>query len=131
MKLVLDDKTYTAALPTLYRLTIGEAQAIKRHTGLTLSDWRIGMLTFYREDPDVLAGLVFLLRKRSGETVDWVALGEVNAQDVIDGLELDPEDEQLLTLLLPEDGSEGATDASPPPESATAEPATGQENPGA
>lgn len=108
MKLVLDGCEYSSPILDLYRVTIGEARRIKRSTGLTLSDWRLGLLTWGREDPDVLVGLVYLLKSRAGETVDWYELDQINAQDVIDGLEIEESDQvEMQRILSPADVAEG------------------------
>lgn len=111
MKLVLDGHEYSSPILDLYRVTIGEARTIKRCTGLTLADWRLGLLTWGREDPDVLAGLVYLLRSRAGETVDWYELEQINAQDVVDGLTVEESDQSEMNRVL---GATPADDESEP-----------------
>ncbi|MGH7964163.1 MAG: hypothetical protein ACRERD_20465 [Candidatus Binatia bacterium] len=88
----MGDSEYRSGILDLYRLTLGEARVIKRNTGLTLSDWRLGLITWGREDPDVLAGLLYVLKTRAGEHVLWADLDAVNAQDIINGLELEESD---------------------------------------
>lgn len=100
MKLALDGDEYSSPILDLYRLTISEARTIKRHTGLTLADWRLGLLTWGREDPDVLVGLVYLLKTRAGETVDWYELDQVNAQDVVNGLTVEESDKAEMQRVL-------------------------------
>lgn len=92
MKLTLGGSEYRSGILDLYRLTLGEARVIKRNTGLTLSDWRLGLITWGREDPDVLAGLLYVLKIRAGEHVLWADLDTVNAQDIVNGLELEESD---------------------------------------
>lgn len=99
MKLTLGEKTYQADMLDLYRPSIAEARTIKRHTGMTLADWRFSLVTYFREDPDMLAGLVYLLKHRTGEVVDWDELGRINAQDVIDGFEIEASDKALAERI--------------------------------
>lgn len=68
MRLTLGGTVYTSPVMRLYDVSLGEAREIKKMTGLTIQDWRLGLLTFNRLDPDVLLGLVWLLRTRAGET---------------------------------------------------------------
>ena len=89
MKLTLGDKTYESDLGPLKEPSIGEARAIKRQTGLTITDWAEGLENLGRLDPDVLAGLVFLLRKRAGEPVDWAEIDSLSLADFAAGLSFD------------------------------------------
>lgn len=99
MKLTLGEVTYQSDLMALYRLSIAEARVIKRQTGMTLADWRFSLITYFREDPDMLAGLVYLLKHRAGEVVDWDEIGLINAQDVIDGAKFEESDAEQLARI--------------------------------
>lgn len=131
MKLTLGEKTYTESVWDLYWPALGPARTIKRHTGMTLIDWRIGLMTWSREDPDVLAALVYLFKHRAGEIVDWPAIDGVGSHPVVTGLEWEDSDQEIVDGLQrsasgdARDGSEGAAseqvDPPPPPEAATAE----------
>lgn len=99
MKLTLDDKTYQADVLSLYRLSLDEARTIKRQTGMTFADWKFGLLTYFREDPDVLLGVAYVMKRRSGEVVDWAELSQLSAQDIIDGLEWEASDQEITDKL--------------------------------
>lgn len=83
MKLTLNGKEYQSPVLTLFTISIGEARAIKRHTGLTIADWHDGLKTLGRFDPDVCLSLVFLLKSRAGESVNWDELNALSAMDVV------------------------------------------------
>lgn len=99
MKLTLNGAEYSADLMSLYRVSITEARTIKRQTGMTLADWRIGLLTFNREDPDMIAGVVYLLKHRAAEIVDWTEIGELDAQAVIDSALMETADVELINRV--------------------------------
>ena len=102
MKLTLGDSTWRLDLSAMYYPKIGPAREIKRRTGMTIADWRNGlMLLSIREDPDVLAALLFLFRHRPGEAVDWAELDGVDSKAVLEGLELEDADRELLAATLP------------------------------
>lgn len=87
MKLTLNGKTYESDLSPLVEVSIGEARAIKRETGLTIMAWKDGLENLGRLDPDVLAALVFLLRSRAGEKVDWSEMDGLTISDLAAGLD--------------------------------------------
>jgi hypothetical protein len=88
VKLTLPNgRVYTAKSMRLYELDLGEAREIKRYTGLTLADWRLGLLTFDRHDPDILAGVVWLLMKRAGDTVHWDELNMIPSLELLRGFD--------------------------------------------
>lgn len=101
MILELGEQRYHQEMIELYRLSIGEARVIKRQTGMTIADWRMGLATIQREDPDIFAGLVFLFRGRAGETVNWDQIDATGAQDLVAGLQFDEGDRELMAKLLP------------------------------
>ena len=117
MKLTLGGVTYQADMLSLYRLSIREAREIKRHTTLTLADWRFGLRTFFREDPDILLGVVYVLKSRAGEVVNWDELDGLNAQDIVDGIEMgeieDVDREQLDQARVRLDAAAKPTGESP------------------
>lgn len=84
--MTLGGKTYEADLAALVNLSIGEARIIKRETGLTVMGWMDGMQAFNKQDPDILAGLVFLFKSRAGETVDWGDLDKISVKEFWGGL---------------------------------------------
>jgi hypothetical protein len=92
VKLSLDGREYQAKAYSLFDLSIGEARTIKRNTGMSISEWRLGLMTLHREDPDVLAGIVFVLRHRAGEQVDWAEMENISTQTLIAGLKLEDGD---------------------------------------
>jgi hypothetical protein len=92
VKLSLDEREYQAKAYSLFDLSIGEARTIKRNTGMSISEWRLGLMTLHREDPDVLAGIVFVLRHRAGEQVDWAEMENISTQTLIAGLKLEDGD---------------------------------------
>lgn len=125
MKLTLRGVEYQSDMLSLYRLTIAEAREIKRNTHMTIADWRFGLITFTREDPDVFAGLIYLLKHRAGEVVDWEEVGRINTQELVDGFEWQDSDTELVASVQAEraaaeaeaSGEEGAaSDGDQPPE---------------
>ena len=98
MKLTLGDKTYVSDLRPLKEPSIGEARAIKRATGLTIAGWNEGLENLGQLDPDVLAGLVFLLRRRAGETVDWAEIDAVPLADLAAGLSFELTDGDIAEM---------------------------------
>ena len=127
MKLTLGESTYSEDVLSLYRLSIGEIRAIKRHTGMTFADWKFGLVTYFREDPDFLLGLVYVMKRRAGETPDWTALEQVNAQDIVDGLEWEQVDQDQLDQAQAAHDAAQDKDPAPPdaePVEASADAAT-------
>lgn len=116
MVLALRGKTYETDFLDLLKLTIGESRVIKRHcTGpngkaMTGADWRECMVAFDREDPDLLAGIVFLLRSRAGETVEWSDLEALTVQEFAEGLTV------AEVVELPEDPAGSPSEPESPPE---------------
>lgn len=108
MKLTLGGVEYHSDLMALYRVSINEARIIKRQTGMTLADWRFSLVTYFREDPDMLAALVWLLKRRAGEVADWDEIDRIGAQDVIDGAVFEEADAQELARIQGENASSEA-----------------------
>lgn len=100
MKLTLGGVEYRADLPDLYEVSIGEARAIKANTRMTISDWRVGLMTFAREDPDVLAAMVFLLRNRSRKPddpeVDWREIDAITSRELAEGVAWEDADTEAV-----------------------------------
>lgn len=92
MKLTLNGTEYQSKLFALLNPSIGEARIIKRHTGMSISEWRLGLMTLHREDPDVLAGLVFILKHRAGEQVDWSELEQLSSQELNEAITVEDGD---------------------------------------
>lgn len=106
MKLTLRGVEYQSDLMGLYELSLGEARQIKRRTGMTISDWRVGLMTFTREDPDVLASLVYLLRHRARQPadpeVDWAEIDQVGIKELVEGFEWEDADTDLVNRVQEE-----------------------------
>lgn len=123
MVLALRGKTYETDFLDLLKLTIGESRVIKRNcTGpngkaMTGADWRECMVAFDREDPDLLAGIVFLLRSRAGETVEWADLEDLTVQEFAEGLTV--ADDEVVEPSEDPPAAEPLSDPRPPPETPT------------
>lgn len=102
MKLSIHGGEHRSTLLDLFHVTIGEARAIKSHTGLSIAEWRTGLMTLDQEDPDVLAGLVVLLTYRAGRQIDMAELESLDTQQLIATLEF--EDSDVTTPATPGDG---------------------------
>lgn len=114
MKLTINGTEYQASMPSMLRLTIGEARAIKSHTGLSIADWRLGLMTLNREDPDVLAGLVVLLKYRAGEGIELAELDALNTDALVGSAVFEDNDreyEQVVEDDLSEQDREDETPA--------------------
>jgi len=103
VRLVLCETVYRQSMLDLLKLSIGEARTIKRHTGMTIADWRLKFALLSQEDPDVFAALAYLFRSRAGETVttDWSDINKLPAQDIISGLQFSNDDRELMARFLP------------------------------
>lgn len=68
----LDDTTYHFDQS---RLSIAEARLVKRHTGMGFALWdaQINII-----DPDAIAAMVLLAKRRASEEVEWADLDEIN-----------------------------------------------------
>lgn len=56
-------------------MTVAEARIIKKHAGMGLRSWALGLQDM---DPDALVGLVFLAKRRAGEAVRWQDLDNLD-----------------------------------------------------
>ena len=81
--LTLGGRTYTSGLVDLVQVSIGEARTIKKATGMTIADWRDTFRRVDREDPDLLIGMVYLMRTRAGETAEWSDLDHMPVKDLM------------------------------------------------
>lgn len=99
MKLTLNGQEYQAPVFSLLNVSVGEARTIKRQTGMTISDWRLGLLTIERQDPDVLAAVVFILRHRAGEDVDWADVDKLSTMELARSVVTEPGDYELPAEL--------------------------------
>lgn len=93
MKLTIGGREYQHPLRSVFELSIGEARAVKAHTGLTVRDWQAGLTDFTRGDPDVLAGLLVLCRYRAGEDIDPAGIDTVGTGELVAGLEMEDGDQ--------------------------------------
>lgn len=107
--LTLGDKTYAATAADLAEVTIGECRVIKQQTGMTISDWLAGFGEMSRDDPDVYAILVYLLRSRAGEQVNWSELDAIPLSELVDGFDVtdtddvEPVVQELVSAAAPVD----------------------------
>lgn len=68
MKIRIEDQFYDF---DQNRLMLSEAMAVKTYTGLTIPDWQKALEAF---DPQAVAALVWILKKRAGEEVRFSEL---------------------------------------------------------
>ncbi|MEV7684465.1 hypothetical protein [Streptomyces bungoensis] len=95
------------------RLLVAEARELKLHTGFTPPRW---LAALDEQDPDALAALIYMAKKRAGETLRFSDL---------DGL--DYADFEMEAVEEPEDDDEQAevpADADPTPASGASGPTT-------
>lgn len=84
IKLKLGDKEYASTLADMSNLSIGEIRAIKRETGMSAEQFGARFGEFADMDPkdpdmDLIVGLVYLLRRRSGDKCTWADAEDVPA----------------------------------------------------
>lgn len=60
------------------RLLVAEARELKVHTGFTPPRW---LMALDEGDPDAIAGLIYLARKRAGETLRFSDLDTLDYHD--------------------------------------------------
>jgi hypothetical protein len=99
MEMTIGGKTYQAKALDLYDLTLGEAREIQRYTGLTIADWRLGLLTFDRHNSDVIAGLIWLLLFRAGDPVRWDVLNATPVKDLLGTIDWSEDQAAMLEEL--------------------------------
>ncbi|MFF9097561.1 hypothetical protein ACF1AX_31120 [Streptomyces sp. NPDC014802] len=87
------------------RLLVAEARELKVHTGLTPPRW---LAAIDEGDPDALAGLIYLAKKRAGENLRFSDLDTLDYHDVDLEVE-DPADEEPT-----DDGEQPAAEAADP-----------------
>lgn len=61
------------------RLLLAEARELKTHTGLTPGKWGVGI---DEGDPDAIAFLIYLAKKRSGESLRFSDLDNIDYADI-------------------------------------------------
>lgn len=90
MKITVDGTVYDFDQA---RLGMREAYRLQEQTGMNLQRWQTGLV---ESDVKALAGLVFLLKTRAGETVDWDTfdfdLGSLEIEDAAPEVEGDASD---------------------------------------
>jgi hypothetical protein len=85
--LTVGDKVYQCKTKRLYKLSLGEAIGLQRLTGLTISDWRLGLLTWDRYNADVVLGVVWLLKTRAGEPVHMDQINMLDVEELLAGFD--------------------------------------------
>jgi len=79
----LNGNDYDYDPAALFDLTFGEARGLKAGTGLTIADWHQGLTSIHRADPDVLAGIVWVVLRRAGGPVDWADVDAISTVDLL------------------------------------------------
>lgn len=93
------------------RLLLAEARELKAYTGFTPGKWGVGI---DEGDPDALAFLIYLSKKRAGETLRFSDLDTLNYAD-IEMESIDPVADESADAGTPE----AAAAADPPEPSST------------
>lgn len=60
-------------------MAVKEARLIKKHTGMGLRSWALGLQDM---DVDALVAMVFLAKRRAGEALRWEDLDNLNINDI-------------------------------------------------
>lgn len=81
MKFSLDGRSYEVAID----LSIGEARAVKRHTGLSVTQ----LLSLPMSDADVAAALVWVAKRRAGEEITWDDVDQLDLITLVASIEYD------------------------------------------
>lgn len=85
------------------RLLFSEAAFVQKKTGMKIQEWQQGLADM---DAFALAGVVYIVRKRAGETPDWDTLDfDIASLEFVD----DDEAEQPAPKEAGLDGSETET----------------------
>lgn len=71
------------------RMLLAEAREIKTYTGMTIPKWSVGIDEM---DPDSMQSLIYLAKKRAGETLRYSDLDHLDFADI--KLELMEDDEE-------------------------------------
>lgn len=121
MKLTLNGKTYQSAVMPLYDISMAEAIRIKALTGMTIADWRLGLLTWNRQDPDTIRALVLLLKSRAGEQFHMDEINMMSATELVNSFDWSEDNEemqaQLQALIAGRDAGEPTEQPAEPAES--------------
>ncbi|WP_406168880.1 hypothetical protein [Streptomyces sp. NBC_00996] len=98
------------------RLLLAEARELKTFTGLTPPRWAAGI---DEQDPDSVQGLIYLAKKRAGETLRWSDLDQLDFADI--ELELMGEDADAPdgTETAGQETAPSPDPTVPPPDSGT------------
>ncbi|MBY8342017.1 hypothetical protein LXH13_06130 [Streptomyces spinosirectus] len=105
------------------RLLVAEARELKTYTGFTPPRW---LAALDESDPDAIAALIFMSKKRAGETLRFSDLDTLDYADIqLDFVEPEPDPDEAAAG----GGAEAAPAADPTPASGgdgtTPTPATG------
>lgn len=97
------------------RLLVAEARELKLHTGFTPPRW---LAALDEQDPDALAALIYMAKKRAGETLRFSDLDGLDYADFeMEAVEPEPEGQDGEQAEVP-------TDADPTPASGVSGPTT-------
>lgn len=80
MKFSVRDRWYDLAED---HLSIGEARAVKRETGMGVAEWSLSLRAM---DPDALAAMVWVATRRAGEPMDWSEIDELDMADLAESI---------------------------------------------
>ncbi|MFJ9374435.1 hypothetical protein [Streptomyces sp. NPDC101455] len=98
------------------RMLLSEAREIKTYTGMTIPKWSQGIDEM---DPDAIQSLIYLAKKRAGESLRYSDLETLDLKDI----DLDPMDDEAEELQKAAqevaDAVRAAADPTPPGEPGT------------
>ena len=99
-------------------LLLAEAREIKTYTGMSVPKWSVGI---DEGDPDALQSLIYLAKKRAGETLRYSDLDTLDYADI----DLEPMDDEEEAAEGQEETAQAQADPTPPGDSGmTQTPAT-------
>lgn len=99
-------------------LLLAEAREIKNHTGMSVPKWSAGI---DEGDVDAIQALIYLAKKRAGETLRWSDLETLDYADI----DLEPMDEEEEVAEGEPEAAQQPVDPTPPGDSGmTQTPAT-------
>ncbi|MEW2300278.1 hypothetical protein AB0958_09885 [Streptomyces sp. NPDC006655] len=93
------------------RMLLAEAREIKTYTGMTIPSWSVGIDEM---DPDSLQSLIYLAKKRAGESLRYSDLDTLDFADI----HLEPMEDEEEAEEGPE-AAQQAVDPTPPGDSGT------------
>ncbi|MFF9310079.1 hypothetical protein ACF1BS_04125 [Streptomyces sp. NPDC014748] len=102
------------------RLLVAEARELKLHTGFTPPRW---LAAVDESDPDALAGLIYLAKKRAGETLRFSDLDGLDYAD-FDLEAVDPDAEEPDGEQAPDGDGQAVEPPDPTPASGESGPTT-------